>query len=130
MMLLRIANSTRSWLLIITALLAAIGSSEYRCQAAQISASRYSATSDIYLIYVVGEFEPDDGVKFARVVNGLKRAVVFLDGPGGDLDAGLIIGSGIAYNHFSTSVTTGENMCFRLRASLARRPQAIPEPNI
>lgn len=57
---------------------------------------------------ISGTLEPGDGVKFSELVAGVTKGIVLFDSPGGDLSAGLWIGSVIHTNGLSTAVEPGK----------------------
>ena len=57
-----------------------------------------------FAIFVVGEIKPDDGKKFASLAARLRRAIVGLASPGGNLLASLQIGETIRNKKFTTIV--------------------------
>jgi hypothetical protein len=64
---------------------------------------------DAVFFVVSGLILPGDGPKFSELVAGVKKGIVVLEGPGGDLSAGLWIGSAIHTSGLSTSVFPGKS---------------------
>lgn len=76
------------------------------------------------LIIVRGLIEPGDDTRFYELSKQADRAVVFLESPGGAVDAGLSIGSEIAIKGFTTLVLDGDgchSICAVIWVSGARR---------
>jgi hypothetical protein len=61
-------------------------------------------------VYISGELLADDEDKFEAFVNGLasKDVTVILEGPGGRISAGILIGLNIENRHWDTSVLSGK----------------------
>jgi hypothetical protein len=55
-------------------------------------------------IFVEGELQSSDVVRFGEVASRVEAAMVVLDSPGGELEAGIDLGRLIARRHYSTAV--------------------------
>lgn len=59
-----------------------------------------------YAIYIAGPLEKGDDQKFAQILKGKgKKAIVYIDSPGGDVDTAIKIGKSLRSNAMAVSVT-------------------------
>jgi hypothetical protein len=92
---------------VIGAALSALAITTGAAHAANITAERDGCTpKDCYVIKVDGEIKLNDEKKFDAVIkaNNIKVAVVYLDSPGGNMLAGLLMGLSIHEHNFATMV--------------------------
>ena len=64
----------------------------------------------LHVISYKGQVEVGDGREFLRRTEGIERAIVFLESPGGLVSEGLTIASNIAQRGYSTAVM-GDRLC-------------------
>ena len=69
-----------------------------------------STGQDLTFITVIGELQPGDESRFADAALGVPAGGVVLEGPGGDLQAGIEIGKAIRLKGFATLVAD-DSMC-------------------
>lgn len=84
------------------------------------------------VIVVRGEIEPGDDHRFYELAQQADRAVVYLESPGGAVEAGLSIGAEIAIRGFTTLVLDGDgchSICAVIWVSGVRRYMS-PKANI
>lgn len=83
-------------------------------------------------VLIRGPINPGDDDRFYQLTKGVERASVFLESPGGAVDAGISIGAEIAMRGFTTLVLDGDgchSVCAVIWVSGARRYMS-PNANI
>jgi hypothetical protein len=105
---------------IIGAALSALAITTGAAQAATITAEKDACTpKDCYVVRVEGEIKLNDEKRFESVIkaNDIKVAVVYLNSPGGNLLAGMLMGLSIHEHNFATMVYY-DNRCVSVCASM------------
>jgi hypothetical protein len=100
--------------LVATAVLTALTSA---ASAADIQAFPAKGGNGDFFIGIEGRIEAGDDAKFEKVLadNDVKRAVIWLNSPGGEMYAGLGIGRGVKRREFSTLVVD-KSVCMSMCA--------------
>jgi len=91
--------------LVITCALAASGTGVFAAEVRYLGEN----TEGRPVVSILGDFERTDIEKFANVTRGLEAAVVVFESDGGNLEAGLEIGTRLRLRGFSSVVANGKH---------------------